>query len=84
MISRLPFIRCFSFDDCRCLGSLEELHERLDQLCEEPRPIEEVDRLGVRIYLVLCCMSKQCPLAKERKDATEELRKPTYDRWRDQ
>jgi hypothetical protein len=83
MIARLPFIRCFTWEDCKCLGSLEDLHERLKWLNVEPRPIEVVDETGLRIYLTLCCMSRQCPLAEYRQDAAAELRKPTFDKWRE-
>ena len=83
MVPRLLFIRCFKTEDCRCLGGLEGLHDELHELNKKPRPMEQVDHLGIRIYLTLCCLSSQCPMGKYREEAAKELRKPTYDRWRD-
>jgi hypothetical protein len=83
MIQRLPFIKCFKVEDCHCLAGLEGLHERLRWLNAEPRPIEVVDECGIKIFLTLECLSKQCPLHEMRRDAAKELTKATYDRWRD-
>src|SRR5262245_26017000 len=79
--------RCQFWPRCECARCLDndQLYRAVVRLADEhfPAPTkEEIENIEVKVYLVLSCVSANCPEARVRRYASVELMKPFYDRQR--
>ena len=80
--------RCEFWPECDCarqMGKGEPLFSLIKRMADERSPIptpDEVEAVEVKLYMVLSCISRNCPTELYRRQAAIELMKPFYDRQR--
>jgi len=78
---------CQFWPECECarMAANNTLYSVVARLGDErfPAPTpEEVEAIEVKVYMMLSCVSANCPVRRLRHQAQVELMKPFYDRQR--